>query len=163
MFPENQNFIGKLQILDIGLSKEGAESIAATYSVIEKRDIQARILHRNSFAHKGDMGSALLIAGSYGIAGAAILAAKACLRSGAGKVTVGTPKRNNDILQISVPEAIVHHDKDDKHFTEPLDVEEFDALGIGPGLGQHENTAIALITQIRKTQVPIVLDAEARN
>ncbi|WP_288317660.1 NAD(P)H-hydrate dehydratase [Xylanibacter caecicola] len=163
MFPENQNFIGKLQILDIGLSKDGIESIPATYSVVEEKDIKARILHRNSFAHKGDMGSALLIAGSYGMAGAAVLAAKACLRSGAGKVTVGTPKRNNDILQISVPEAIVHHDKDDKYFTEPIDVEEFDALGIGPGLGQNENTAIALITQIRKTQVPIVLDADALN
>lgn len=163
MFPENQQFIGKLQILDIGLSKEGIENIPSTFSIIEENDVKARLIHRNAFAHKGNMGSALLIAGSYGMAGAAILAAKACLRSGAGKVTVGTPKRNNDIMQISVPEAVVHHDKDEKFFTEPVDVEEFDALGIGPGIGQNENTAIALITQIRKTQVPIVLDADALN
>lgn len=163
MFSENQQFIGKLQIIDIGLSKEGIEKIPAEYSIIDKRDITPRILHRDRFVHKGNMGHALLIAGSYGMAGAAILAAKACLRSGAGKVTVGTPKKNNDILQISVPEAIICHDKDEKVFTEPIDVEEFDALGIGPGLGQNENTAIALITQIRKTQIPIVLDADALN
>lgn len=163
MFPENQQFIGKLQILDIGLSREGIKNIPATYSIIENDDITPRMLHRDSFAHKGNMGSALLIAGCYGMAGAAILSAKACLRSGAGKVTVGTPKRNNDILQIAVPEAIIHHDKDERCFTEPVDVDEFDALGVGPGLGQNENSAIALITQIRKTQVPIVLDADALN
>jgi len=163
MFAENQQFIGKLQILDIGLSREGMESIPATYSVAEEGDVRARLLHRDSFAHKGSMGSALLIAGSYGMAGAAILSAKACLRSGAGKVTVETPRRNSDILQIAVPEAVIYHDKDEKNFTEPVDVEEFDALGIGPGLGQHENSAIALITQIRKTQVPVVLDADALN
>lgn len=163
MFSENQQFVGKLKIIDIGLSKEGADKIPAGYSIIEKDDITPHILHRDRFAHKGNMGHALLIAGSYGMAGAAVLAAKACLRSGAGKVTVGTPKKNNDILQIAVPEAIIHHDKDDKYFTEPLDVEEFDAIGIGPGMGQNENSAIALITQIRKSQVPIVLDADALN
>lgn len=163
MFPENQQFIGKLQILDKGLSKEGINNISATYSTVEEKDVKALLLNRDKFAHKGNMGSALLIAGSYGMAGAAILSAKACLRSGAGKVTVETPKLNNNILQISVPEAIVQHDKDDKRFTEPVDVEDFDAIGIGPGLGQHEDTAIALITQIRKTQVPIVLDADAIN
>jgi hydroxyethylthiazole kinase-like uncharacterized protein yjeF len=118
---------------------------------------------RNDFAHKGSMGNALLIAGSYGMAGAAILATRACLRSGAGKVTVHTPKANNTIMQISVPEAVMQTDHEETFFSEAVDTEDFDAVGIGPGLGQHENTAIAMITQIRRTTCPMVLDADALN
>jgi NAD(P)H-hydrate epimerase len=95
--------------------------------------------------------------------GAAVLAAKACLRSGAGKVSVRTPKRNNTILQISVPEAVMLLDSNDTYFSEPVDTEDYDALGIGPGLGQTDNTAIALIAQLRRTQCPIVADADALN
>ena len=121
------------------------------------------ILHRNEFAHKCNMGTALIVAGSYGMAGAAILASKACLRSGVGKVVVRTPRRNNDIMQISVPEAIIYPDHDEKYFSETVDSEDVDAMAIGPGLRQQENTAIALITQIRRTQAPIVVDADGLN
>ena len=120
-------------------------------------------MDRDCFAHKGNMGNALLIAGSYGMGGAAVLATKACLRSGAGKVTVHSPKRNNMILQISVPEAIVHLDPEETIFSETIDTEEYQALGIGPGLGQSETTAIALIAQLRRTQCPAVVDADALN
>ena len=109
------------------------------------------------------MGNALIIAGSYGMAGAAVLATKACLRSGVGKITVCTPRRNNDIMQISVPEAVMCLDDDEQCFSEAVETTDFDALGIGPGLGQNESTAIAMITQIRRTQVPIVVDADGLN
>ena len=121
------------------------------------------MLTRNEFAHKGNMGNALLVAGSYGMAGAAVLGARACLRAGAGKVTVHSPKHNNDILQIAVPEAVVQLDSDSTVFTEPVDTEDYNALGIGPGLGTSETTAIALIAQLRRTQCPIVADADAIN
>ena len=68
---------------------------------------------RNDFAHKGSMGNALLIAGSYGMTGAAILATKACLRAGEGKVSTHTPKRNYDVMQISVPEAVLQLDHEE--------------------------------------------------
>lgn len=163
LFPENQVFIGQLHVLDIGISKEGIDAADAQYKVLEEEEIQAMLLKRNEFAHKGNMGNTLLVAGSYGMGGAAVLAAKACLRSGAGKVTVHTPKKNNMILQISVPEAIVQIDSNEAVFTEPVDTEDYDALGIGPGLGQTENTSIALIAQLRRTQCPIVADADALN
>ena len=97
------------------------------------------------------------------MAGAAVLATKACLRSGAGKVTVCTPRRNNDIMQVSVPEAVMCVGKDDAYFSEAVDSSGFDAVGIGPGLGRQEASAIALITQIRRTQAPIVIDADGLN
>lgn len=162
-FPENQEFIGKLRILDIRLSQEGIRKIDAQYNLIEETEIRPLLLGRDRYAHKGNMGNALIIAGSYGMAGAAVLATKACLRSGAGKVTVHTPRRNNMILQISVPEAVVQVDQEDTIFSQAVDTEDYNALGIGPGLGQNEATAIALIAQLRRATCPVVVDADALN
>ena len=96
LFPENQQFIGRLRVLDIRLSKEGIEKTDAQYTLLEENDIRPRLMPRDPFAHKGKMGSALIIAGSYGMGGATVLATKACLRVGAGRVTAHTPKRNAD-------------------------------------------------------------------
>ncbi len=163
LFPENQMYIGRLKILDIRLSKQGIDKIDANYTLIEENDIRPRLLHRDPFAHKGKMGNALIIAGSYGMGGASVLATKACLRAGAGKVTTHTPKRNSLLLQISVPEAIIQFDREETIFSEAVDTEDFNAVGIGPGLGTSEQTAIAIIAQLRRTQCPVVADADAIN
>ncbi len=163
LFPENQQFIGRLQVLDIRISAEGIAKTEATYNIIEESRIRPQMKGRDAFAHKGTMGNALLIAGSYGMAGAAILATRACMRSGAGKVTVNTPRRNMGIMQTAVPEAVVQAVREDTMFAEPVDTEEFDAMGIGPGLGQTEQTAVAMISQLRRTHCPTVIDADAIN
>ena len=163
LFPENQQFVGNLRVLDIRLSKEGQEKIEAQYTMVEENDISKLLLNRSPFAHKGQMGNALLVAGSYCMAGAAVLAARACLRAGAGKVTINSPKRNIPVLQMSVPEAVIQKGSEETIFAEAVDTEDFSALGIGPGLGQSEQTAIALIAQLRRTQCPIVADADALN
>lgn len=162
-FAENQLFIGKVKTLDIRISREGIDNTDAQFIVAEEQNIRALMRKRNAFAHKGNMGNALIVAGSYGMGGAAILAARACLRAGVGKLTVHTPRHNNMIMQIAVPEAVVQLDQEDTGFSEPVEAEDFDALGIGPGLGQTETTAIALIAQLRRTQCPIVADADALN
>ena len=163
LFPENQIFIGRLKVLDIRLSKEGIEKIEANYTSLEENDVRPRLLRRDPFAHKGKMGNALIIAGSYGMGGASVLATKACLRVGTGKVTSHTPKRNSVILQISVPEAIIQFDREETTFSEAVDTDDFNAVGIGPGLGTSEQTAIAIIAQLRRTQCPLVVDADAIN
>lgn len=163
LFAESQEFIGELRVLDIGLSREGMEEIRSPYHIIEEKEMARMLKKRHSFAHKGEMGHSLIIAGSYGMAGAAVLAAKACLRSGVGKVTVHTPRQNNSILQISIPEAIVQLDHDETAFSEAVDPSPYQAIGIGPGIGQKENTAISVISQIRRTQCPVVVDADAIN
>ena len=163
LFAENQQFIGELKTLDIRLSKEGIEKTEAQYTITEEKDLYPILKPRDPFAHKGTMGHALLVAGSYGMAGAAVLAAKACMRAGAGKVTVHTPKRNIQILQTAVPEAILHTDREETFFSEAMPTEEFQAMGIGPGLGTTEQTSIAMIAQIRRTQCPVVADADALN
>ena len=163
LFKENQPYIGRLKVLDIRLSKEGIQKLDANYTMLEENDVRQLIQPRSAFAHKGDMGHALLIAGSYGMGGAAVLAAKACLRSGCGKLTVHSPKKNNMVLQMSVPEAIIQLDREETTFSEPIDTEEYHVVGIGPGIGTSEQTAIAMISQIRRSQCPIVADADALN
>ena len=163
LFPENQIFIGKLKVLDIRLSKQGMEKIDANYTLLEENDVRPRLLKRDPFAHKGTMGSALVVAGSFGMAGAAVMAAKACYRAGAGKVTVHTPRKNNEIVQISVPEAIVNLDHEETYIGTAIDTEDFDAMAIGPGIGQVETTAIAMISQVRRATCPVVADADALN
>lgn len=158
-----QQYLGDLDVLDIGLSEEWEAQTASPLTIVEHENVVSLMKPRSPFAHKGSMGHALIIAGCYGMAGAAVLATKACLRSGVGKATVHTPRRNYDIMQISVPEAVVQLDKEDHCFSDSVDADNFSAVAIGPGLGQRDTTAIALISQIRRTQKPMVLDADALN
>ena len=145
LFPENQQFLGQVKVLDIRLSKEGINKIDSNYTLLEESDIRPRLIKR------------------YGMGGAAVLATKACLRVGVGKVTTHTPKRNTIIMQISVPEAIIQFDREETTFSEAVDTEDFNAVGLGPGLGTSEQTAIAIIAQMRRTQCPLVVDADAIN
>ena len=163
LFAENQQFLGRIRVLDIRLSAEGLNRIDAAYTMTEESDIRRLITPRGDFWHKGTAGSALIVAGSYGMAGASVLATRACLRSGVGKVKVHVPSLNLGIMQIAVPEAVVDCDADDKLFTEAVPSDDFNAMAIGPGLGTEETTAIAMISQIRRTQAPIVVDADGLN
>ena len=163
LFADTQQYIGRLRVLDIRLSQEFINRTEAQYRIAEEADIRGRMLSRDDFAHKGSMGSALLIAGRYGMAGAAVLAAKACMRSGAGKVVAVTPRKNCAIMQTSVPEVVLQMDHEETYFSEATDSEDFEAVAIGPGIGLHETTAIALISQIRRSQCPVVVDADGLN
>ncbi|MCR5678909.1 MAG: NAD(P)H-hydrate dehydratase [Prevotella sp.] len=163
LFPEHQQFIGELQVLDIGLSREGTDRIDANYTLAERQEVAPLLRIRDAFAHKGQMGHALIVAGSFGMAGAAVLATKACLRSGAGKVTVHTPRRNSPIIQVAVPEAVLHLDREETIFSETIPTDDFQAIGIGPGLGTNEQTGIAMIAQLRRATCPLVVDADALN
>ena len=163
LFPEHQQFIGELRVLDIRLSQEGIQRMNAHYTITEEYEVREMLKPRDPFAHKGQMGHALIVAGSYGMSGAAVMAAKACMRAGAGKVTVHTPKRNVLPMQISVPEVVIHPDREETIFSEPVATEDYQALAIGPGLGTTEQTCIAMIAQLRRTQCPAVVDADAIN
>ena len=139
---------------------------------------RANVRQRPEEAHKGTMGHALLVAGSPGMAGAAVLASRACMRSGVGKCTVCTPRSNNDILQISVPEVIVsaygglanaaescraRWQDEEKTEEWKLDLGAFDAVGIGPGLGQSQCSEQLLRMVMGEASRPMVVDADAIN
>ena len=163
LFPENEDIIGEWELLDIGLKQSFIDASESPYSILDIKDIRPLIKSRKRFAHKGSFGHGLLIAGSYGMAGASILSAKACLRSGIGLLTVHVPIHNHDLLQITVPEAIVQTDIHERYFAEPVELRRYNALAIGPGLGQEEDTALAMMEQIQGCHLPVVLDADAIN
>mgnify|MGYP000752598274 CR=1 FL=1 len=163
LFAENTEFVGEWELLDIQLSEEGIEETETNYEMLEIEEIRSLIKPRKQFAHKGNFGHALLIAGSKGMAGASVLAARACLRSGVGLLTVHAPICNNDILQTSAPEAMVETDASENYFAVPTDTDDYQAVGIGPGLGRNEETEAALIEQLEHCQTPVVLDADALN
>jgi NAD(P)H-hydrate epimerase len=163
LFPENEGIVGEWELLPIGLKQEFVDESPSSFFITEEADIIKLIQPRRRFAHKGNFGRGLLIAGSYGMAGASILSARGCLRSGVGVLTVHVPIANHNLLQVAVPEAIVHTDIHDRYFAEPVDLERYNAVAIGPGLGQEEDTALALLEQIQGCQLPLVIDADALN
>lgn len=131
---------------------------------IDIKMLRAILLERPEDGHKGTFGQALIIAGQWGMAGASVLAARACFASGVGKVCVDVPMRNNDILQIAVPEAILLHDPSDLRFTHAVETSAYSAVAIGPGIGTNEQTMRALHRQLSLSQMcPLLLDADALN
>ncbi|MDE5709925.1 MAG: NAD(P)H-hydrate epimerase, partial [Bacteroides sp.] len=84
LFAENEPYVGEWDLLDIGLSEEGIEEMETDFYMLENEAMPGLLKPRGRFAHKGDFGRALLIAGSQGMAGASVLAAPASLRSGVG-------------------------------------------------------------------------------
>lgn len=161
--PENERFVGDLEILDIGLSHEGLNGLKAYLWLTEESELRGLLRRRPRFAHKGTVGHALLVAGSRGMTGAAILSARAALRSGVGKLTVHVPHACLDVLQVSVPEAVVDIDLDSNITTSVGDTGSFQAVGIGPGLGRNRHSAAALVGLMKRHEGPLVLDADALN
>jgi len=107
---ENAAFIGEVIILDIGLLPEFLTSLDTNFELTDRPIIRSIYKPRNRFAHKGNFGHAMIIAGSYGKIGAAVLSARACLRSGVGLLTCFIPKCGYKILQTSVSEAMIMTD-----------------------------------------------------
>ncbi|MBN2485942.1 MAG: NAD(P)H-hydrate dehydratase [Bacteroidales bacterium] len=162
-FAENEKYTGKWHILPIGLSPEKIDSEPSQYEYSFIGDLRPLVKPRLKFTHKGTYGHALIIAGSYGMMGAAVLAAKAAIRSGAGLVTCHVPHSGHTILQSSVPEAIVSIDESDLMFTGVSNLEKYKAVAIGPGINTKTNTRKALLWVIENTRVPLVIDADGLN
>ena len=163
LFAENAPFVGDIQVLDIGLSKEAMAVAPSKYHFTEACDIKPLLRPRAKHAHKTLFGRALLVAGSQGMAGASVLAARASLRSGVGLLTVHTPACNIPIVQVAVPEAMASVDSNECCFSDRLDTSKYNAVAVGPGLGQSAESEEALLYLIDNCTVPMVLDADALN
>ncbi len=163
LIPKNDKFVGKLIYRSINLSQEYQKKTPCSNHLLHDKFISDLIKKRNKFSHKGTYGHALLIAGSYGKMGAAILAAKATLRSGCGLLTTHVPKKGNDVMQTSVPEAMCNSDNNDKYFSGIPELKNFDIIGIGPGIGKNEETKKALFHLLEIYKDPMVIDADALN
>lgn len=162
-FPENAGYVGDWIVLDIGLSQRFIEEEPSSTFFITEDFIKTLLHTRPKFSHKGSFGHALLVSGSYGKMGAAILATDACLRSGVGLLTVHSPVCGYEILQTTHPEAMAVVDSGEQYSKDEIPTDAFKAVGIGPGLGTHPDTQNAVKYLLTHCKRPVVIDADALN
>jgi NAD(P)H-hydrate epimerase len=162
LMPENESFVGKVVLLNIGLSQQFEEKEKVQFEFVDKNFIQKIYTPRNQFSNKGNYGYACLLAGSYGMMGAAVLSSRACLRSGVGKLTCYICEAGYNILQTSAPEAMCKV-FGDKFIKDPKSFNDFDVVGIGPGIGKYESHRQLLENLFSNFKKPLVIDADALN
>ena len=161
--PETGKFVPFFDIIDIGLDPEYLHKTESLAQLIGKQQAQQFYKPRQAFDHKGTYGHSLIIAGSYGKIGAAVLSSKAAFKIGTGLVTVFVPECGYDIIQTAVPEAMAITDKKDDLITDiDFDIEP-SAIGVGMGIGKKAETVSALEKLLKKTKAPMVIDADALN
>jgi ADP-dependent NAD(P)H-hydrate dehydratase / NAD(P)H-hydrate epimerase len=163
LMSENEFYAGEWHVLPIGLHTGFLDSEPCRNFLTEAADLQAILRPRPRFSHKGTYGHALLIGGSSGKAGAAVLMTRACLRSGAGLVTTHIPACNYEIQQVSAPEAMASVDPEEKECSRLPALGPFTALAAGPGMGTGPGAAALLKHLIQEARVPLLLDADALN
>ncbi|RYY68010.1 MAG: NAD(P)H-hydrate dehydratase [Chitinophagaceae bacterium] len=122
---------------------------------LDEKFLAGIVKHRDPASHKGSHGHALLIAGSKGKMGAAVISARACVRTGVGLLSVSVPEEERGILQTAIPEAMLIMRE------QPGDLNKYDAVGIGPAIGLTEDSLSLLEEILQNTQHPLLLDADA--
>ena len=163
LLPQHHSFVGHWVLLDIGLHKDFLKEVETPYYYFVRKDVRKILKVRSKYDHKGKFGHALLVAGGFGKMGAAILAARAALRSGPGLLTVHIPEIGNNMMQSAVPEAMTGVDEQQDVFANCPKLDGYSVIGIGPGLGQSEKTVAAFREILVKSKVPFIIDADALN
>ncbi|MDP6921912.1 MAG: NAD(P)H-hydrate dehydratase [Lutibacter sp.] len=162
LLPDNKDFVKRWEVVDIGLDKNSIEALHPSKKWLDKMAAKPLYRPRKQWGHKGNYGHALIIGGSFGKIGALTLATKGALYAGSGLVTAYLPKCGYEILQVSIPEAMTEVD-DDKTLTYFNVRTQATVIGIGPGMGTGEKTAIGFDHFIRENTRPLVVDADAIN
>ncbi|MBC3785181.1 NAD(P)H-hydrate dehydratase [Spirosoma utsteinense] len=173
MLPRNGPYVGDWHLVDIRLHKRFIDQAPTNFFFTQPHEARLLLHKRDRYANKGTFGHALLLAGSYGKIGAAVLASRACLRSGVGLLTVQIPRCGYAILQTAVPEAMCRPDSHQNILTGLLDHEvseqgspapaDYSVVGIGPGLGKAPETLTMLRQLLPTLSKPMVIDADALN
>lgn len=163
LFPENQDIVGEWYFASIGLHPEFIDKIETPNYYLDETAMKPLLHRRHKYDHKGTYGHALIIAGSYGKIGAAILSARACLRSGVGLLSIHAPKCAYSVLQMGIPEAMVSVDRHEFYFSEIPKLDKYQAIGIGCGLDTKKTSAEAMEILLEEYKKPLVIDADGLN
>lgn len=163
------DYVGQITVDDIGLPTSLLTSPEIKQNIITKADIVQKLPHRAAACHKGSLGWALIVAGSEGLTGAAVLAAQGGLRSGAGKVTLAVAESIYAIVAGKLTEVMVQPIPDKVGGVLTMAslpaiqtlLSKVDVLALGPGLGRDEKTLAFVAELITLTQLPLVIDADA--
>lgn len=162
-FAENAAYIGECKVLDIDLNRDAIAKASTNYYLVEDYEVKNLLRRRPDHCNKYDFGSLLLVAGRYGMLGAAVLSARAAMRAGAGMVSVHSPRCGMEVLQMSVPEALFDADKNDIVTTDISMTRRYNTVALGPGMGTNDMTVDAIDRFLKTRNLPCVLDADALN
>lgn len=163
LFPEHAKYVGELVLVDIGIDMDFFDPFPTSYYWLRRTDLPALHKSFHRFSHKGDFGKVLLIGGSEGKMGSIVLSTLAALRTGSGLVSSCVPKCGVHILQTSIPESMVQVNEGDTLVKLPVQLDGFNALGIGPGLGNSKEAVELTAFVLQDFSNPIVIDADAIN
>lgn len=163
LLPENDERVGEWILGDIGLDKDFIDRQVTDYVMVTRELLEPFVKKRPRHSHKGSFGKGLLVTGSYGKMGASVLASRAFMRSGAGLLTVMSPKCGYHILQSSVPEAMVLTSGEKLLEKNNEKLPTYDAIGLGPGLGTDPKTAELVAQLLQDSEDPLVIDADGLN
>lgn len=144
LLPDTGRFAGRLAVVPIGLDRKFMNSATSSFYALDRQMICGMMKQRGEFDNKGTHGHTLLIAGSVGMMGAAVLCAGAALRSGCGLVTARVPMQERKVIHISLPSAIVSVDQGPVFSSVPDNLPKYSSVAVGPGLGQKQETSAAL-------------------
>ncbi len=168
VLPPAEDHVGSLVIADIGIPRSVIQQLDGPWLELLTKDAMRRhVTPRPAESQKGDYGRVLVVGGSTGKTGAAWLAAIAALRSGAGLVTVATPRSCQPVLASLGAEymTLALEETADGHVAfEAVDaVLEFDAdvIVLGPGLGRSPSAAAFVHAVVERAGIPVILDADA--
>ncbi len=163
LLPDTGRQAGEVVVIDIGLNEKSLDEASTPYFYVTDHEIKHLLERRPKFSHKNEYGHALLIAGSEGMLGAAILAADGALRSGCGLVTMHVPESERGVIHTTHPAALVSPDRGNRFTEVPHDLEKYSAIGIGSGLGQAPESIEAFRELLERYERPMVIDADALN
>jgi NAD(P)H-hydrate epimerase len=161
--PPAADFVGRIEVADIGFPQDFVDEIETDVELLTASDISPLLPRRRRSAHKGDFGHLLIIAGSEGYTGAPVLAAGAAARAGAGLVTLAVPQNVYAIIAANSPPEVMPRPVDFGAPLSPLFFSGFNAVAIGPGLGQHADTRRLVWQVMSSCSLPMVVDADALN
>ena len=156
--PSATDRVGAIEVADIGFPSEFIAEIPSDIELLTAADVRPLLPRRRWGAHKGDCGHLLVIAGSEGFTGAPVLCAHAAARAGAGLVTLAVPREVYPIVAANCPAEIMPRSLDRLG---PLT--DYDAVAIGPGLGQATETQRNVLKWIGASSCPMVVDADGLN
>ena len=162
-FSENARYTGTFEVIDIGLHPAILNEKKSDLFFTEQHEAACLLKQRATFSHKGTHGHALLIAGQKGKVGAALLAGKSILRSGAGLLTMHLPASACHIVQTALPEAMNSYDENDDLLTTLPDLSPYNAIAIGPGIGTADQSAGLMEKLLSTVTIPLVIDADGLN
>lgn len=160
--PQNAPLCGEIEFVNIGLDALAIHQQETQHYLVNQEMIRGLLKTRDRFMHKGQAGRAVITAGAFGKMGAAVLATKSCLRAGAGLVSAIVPECGYEIMQISVPEAMVRVSTRENG-NELFEDIQYDAFGVGPGIGIDEDGQQLFRTILDHVTTPLVVDADAIN